>query len=96
MQNSVSPKVITQVFAHSHHPLKLSTVNHINISKSALRPIYSNRSPAKRRLMTLGPSMDLIAFRHRSNPPFEAKQMMATALVNTRTTVATPYLFLRN
>jgi hypothetical protein len=46
--------------------------------------------------MTLGPSMDLIAFRHRSNPPFEAKQMMATALVNTRTTVATPYLFLRN
>jgi hypothetical protein len=86
MQNPIPAKVIPEMLPDSHHSLQLPAVNQRSIGKSSLRPIHPHSLPRKRRRMPLRPSMNLIAFRHRS---VSTKQKMATALVTTRTTVAT-------
>jgi hypothetical protein len=95
MQNTILPKVISQMFAHSHHALKLPPVDHINIRKPPLRSIHTHRPSTESRFMARSPSMNLISFRHRLTSTPSQTKMMATALVNTRTTVATPYQLLK-
>jgi hypothetical protein len=65
MQNPVSPEVISQVFAHRHHPLELPPIDHVDIRKPPLRSIHAHRPPTEGRFMARSPSMDLIPFRHR-------------------------------
>jgi hypothetical protein len=65
MQNPIFPKVISQVLAHSHYPLKLPPIDYLNIGKSSLRSIRAYRPSTEGRFMARSPSMDLIPFRHR-------------------------------
>jgi hypothetical protein len=86
MQNPILPKVIPKMLPHSHHTLELPPIDHIRVSKPPLRPIHSNSPATKRNKVPLSPSMNLIPLRHRLSPK---QKTMATALVRTRTTVAT-------
>src|ERR1700761_6720310 len=64
MQNQVFPEVIPKMLAHGEHPFQLSSINHRSIGKPPLRPIHPDSLPCKRSRVPLGPSMNLVPFRH--------------------------------
>src|SRR5579871_7014073 len=95
MQNPILSKVIPQVLAHGHHPLKLPPIQNIRIGKPTLRSIHPHRLPGKRRRMTLRPPMNLIPFRHSTLPEIPSTTNDGDGHWSfTRTTVATPLLLL--